>query len=136
MIRGVDSVVLYVKDVGASLHYYRDLLGFSVIFVAPDEDEGGVAGLKVGTARLILHSDQETRPGYLPASGVRGRGVILHFEVDDVDRYHADLVGRGVEISLAPTDESWGARAMYLYDPDGYNISFIQRASGGEGRPG
>lgn len=134
MIRGVDSVVLYVKDVDASLRYYRDLLGFSVIFVSPEE--GGVAGLQVGTARLILHTDRETRLGYLPASGVRGRGVILHIEVDDVDRYHADLVGRGVEISLAPTDESWGARALYLYDPDGYNISFIQRAPGREGRPG
>ena len=126
MIRGVDSVVLYVKDLETSLRYYRDLLGFAVNFVAPSE-EGGVAGLRMGDIALILHSDRDSRPGYLPPPGSRGRGVLLHLEAEDVDRYHGELVNRGVKISLAPTDQSWGARAMYVYDPDGYNLSFIQR---------
>jgi uncharacterized glyoxalase superfamily protein PhnB len=134
MIRGVDSVLLYVGDLETSLQYYRDLLGFTVNFVAPAE-EGGVAGLRMGDIALILHSDRDTRPGYLPASGARGRGVILHVEVDDVDRYHGELVKRGVEISLGPTDQSWGARAMYLYDPDGYNLSFVQRVAPRRGTP-
>lgn len=133
MIRAVDSILLYVKDVDASLRYYRDLLGFTVSFFAPEE--GGVAGLHVGSVRLILHTDRDVRVGYLQPSGGRGRGIILHFDVEDVDRYHADLVARGAEISLAPTDESWGARAMYLYDPDGYNICFIQRQAARDGSP-
>ncbi|MGH7753438.1 MAG: VOC family protein [Gemmatimonadales bacterium] len=132
MIRGVDSILLYVRDVDDSLRYYRDRLGFTPSFFAPEE--GGVAGLQVGNIRMILHTDQDLRPDYLQPSGERGRGVILHFEVEDVDRYHADLVGRGVEISLAPTEESWGARAMYLYDPDGYNICFLQRPVATEGQ--
>lgn len=53
--------------------------------------------------------------------------MILDFEVEDVDRYHKALVDRGVIISRAPEDQSFGLRMMYVYDPDGYNLSFAQR---------
>lgn len=112
MLRGIHSVLLYVQDVEASLAYYRDALGFQVEFVA--DAEGGVAGLRLGEVSLILHSDRETHPGYLPPPGKRGRGVILDFEVEDVDRYHEVLVGRGVAISKAPADQPFGLRTMYV----------------------
>ncbi len=53
--------------------------------------------------------------------------MILDVEVEDVDRYHEVLVGRGVAISKAPADQPFGLRTMYVYDPDGYNLSFVQR---------
>ncbi len=125
VLRRIHSVLLYVQDVQASLAYYRDKLGFQVEFAA--DAEGGVAGFRLGETNLILHSDKEVQPGYLASSGKRGRGVILDFEVVDVDRYHETLMEKGVAISKAPEDKSFGLRMMYVYDPDGYNLSFVQR---------
>ena len=58
--------------------------------------------------------------------------MILDFEVEDVDRYHKALVDRGVIISRAPEDQSFGLRMMYVYDPDGYNLSLCAEVTGKE----
>lgn len=123
MLKRIHTILLYVRDVKASVSYYRDKLGFKLEFMA--EAEGSVAGLRLGDVGLILHSDRDTQPGYLPEAGKRGRGVVLHFEVENVDRYHEELKKKGVEISLAPVDQSFGLRVMFVYDPDGYNLCFV-----------
>ncbi|MCL6643076.1 MAG: VOC family protein [Candidatus Bipolaricaulota bacterium] len=125
MLKCIHSVLLYVRDVQASLAYYRDKLGFQVGFQS--DEEGGVVGLRLGEFSLILHSDQGVQPEYLLPSGERGRGVILHFEVENVDLYHDTLKEKGVAISKRPEDQSFGLRTMYVYDPDGYNLCFVQR---------
>ncbi|MHA2611300.1 MAG: VOC family protein [bacterium JZ-2024 1] len=126
MLKSVHTILLYVRDVQSSINYYRDKRGFNLEFMSAD---GGVAGLRLGDVGLILHSDRNVQPGYLPEVGKRGRGVVLHFEVEDVDRYHEELKKKGVEISLAPVDQSFGLRTMYVYDPDGYNLCFVHPLS-------
>lgn len=58
-----------------------------------------------------------------PGDGVAGGVVGLI--VDDVDALHEELVARGVPIALAPIDQTWGNREMYVRDPDGNSIRFI-----------
>lgn len=127
--QNISHVLLYVKDVSASLNFYRDSLGFQGAML-----EGCVvAQLDVGGSAVILHTDKNLDPGYLPAPGQRGRGVIVEFEVPDVDAYCQSLKSKGVKISMEPVSQPWGLRQMYLYDPDGYNLAFSQRvASGGK----
>jgi uncharacterized glyoxalase superfamily protein PhnB len=57
-------------------------------------------------------------------------GGIATFVVDDIDRLHAEFLERGVTIDVAPTDQSWGIREMYVQDPDGNSIRFRQGRSG------
>jgi catechol 2,3-dioxygenase-like lactoylglutathione lyase family enzyme len=63
-----------------------------------------------------------------PGDGV-ARGVV-YLLVDDVDRLHEELVARGVPIDLAPTDQTWGNREMYVRDPDGNSVRFGREAAG------
>ncbi|MCH7471453.1 VOC family protein, partial [bacterium] len=112
------SVLLHVSDIEASLSYYKDKLGFAKVF--DYSKNGGVAGLKIGKTYVILYPDGESQPGYLPSPGERGRGVILQFEVDNVDSYHDMLKEMGVEISQQPQDMTFGLMMMYVFDPDGY----------------
>lgn len=44
-----------------------------------------------------------------------------------------ELVGRGVAIHLAPTDQTWGDREMCVRDPDGNGIRFIRPGLGRRG---
>lgn len=49
--------------------------------------------------------------------------------MEDVDEVFRELRGRGVAAALEPTDQS-GNREMYVEDPDGNSIRFVQEPSG------
>ncbi len=85
-----------------------------------------IIGLENGV--LYLHHDPNDAPDWLKQaleSDARGVGVICHIEVDDVWRLKDRLVAAGVEISQGPT-EAHGQVQLYVYDPSGYNLVFVQ----------
>lgn len=113
MMRG-STTVFTVKDVAASLAYYRDCVGFDIAF------EYGAptffAGLCSGEVSLhLIAASHAPRP---PGHGA----VSIH--VDDVDAVHADLVKRGARILNAPGDQDYGLRDFAIADPDGNMIFF------------
>lgn len=132
MLKALHSVLLNVDDFRRSLDFYQNKLGFEVAFVS--EQEGGVAGLRLGDVNVLLHSDKVVGPPYLRRDERRGAGLILYFEVDNVDGYHEVLKRTGVEITVPPKDQEYGLRTMYLSDPDGYFLGFAHRIDGNEGR--
>jgi hypothetical protein len=48
------------------------------------------------------------------------RGVWMSIWVDDVDVIHRHCVEQGIEVTMPPTNESWGAREMHIRHPDGH----------------
>ena len=65
----------------------------------------------------------------LHLSSMAGDGVaggVVNVVVEDVDGLFRELVARGCPIALAPTDQTWGSREMYVRDPDGNSIRFQQ----------
>lgn len=62
--------------------------------------------------------------GFLRASkrSVRGKGIIIHFIVEDINSEYERLIGEGFQISMGPTSQSFGRRQIYLYDCNGYNV--------------
>ena len=46
--------------------------------------------------------------------------------VDNVDALHAEFLAKGVKIDLAPVDQTWGTREMYVKDGDGNCLRFMQ----------
>lgn len=68
--------------------------------------------------------------GVRDVSSFSGDGVaggVVFIEVEDVDALHEELKAKGVVIDLEPTDQSWGNREMYVNDPDGNSIRFVDR---------
>ena len=70
----------------------------------------------------ILNGDHNT----IPASG-RGRttGLLLNFEVDDVDAVHAQMLKDKLPIVLPLRDEDFGQRHFITCDPNGVLIDVI-----------
>jgi catechol 2,3-dioxygenase-like lactoylglutathione lyase family enzyme len=52
-------------------------------------------------------------------------GVLLNFEVDDVDAEYARLQGAGIPIALELRSEDWGQRHFIVRDPDDALIDII-----------
>ena len=111
--------VLHVKNSTAAEQYYCNGLGFSRSFVyRPDDPTTDPCYMGLERDGVVFHISS------FPGDGVSG-GVAT-FIVDDLDGLHTELTGRQVAIDLEPTDQSWDNREMYVRDPDGNSVRFVQ----------
>ena len=116
-VRGV-GVTLFVTNLGRSLGFYRDLLGFRQV------DMGlGTAVLESGDARIVLRRVVDMPP-------VDRRLVHLLLEVPDVQAAYDELLLQGVEFVHRPRPvsryeqlELWSAA---FRDPDGHGIALTK----------
>jgi len=108
-----NHVLIYVRNLDASLRFYRDLLGFREV----EEIPGDYARLRsgAGESTLALHvtkSRATRRPG----------GVWLYFEVKELQRLYRSLRAAGVSFSQPPQRMPWGWIQAFLEDPDGHQL--------------
>lgn len=117
----LDGFGLLVKDMGAMIRFYRDVLGFEI---REAEDTENVYLVKDGTLFLLYGREdfeRMTHRRYEYLTGVNG-----HFEIalyvdtfEGVDRAFADATAKGAAPILPPTTEPWGQRTCYIADPEG-----------------
>ncbi|HEY1750894.1 MAG TPA: VOC family protein [Caulobacteraceae bacterium] len=110
-----------VADVGASLAFWRDALGFTEVARFDYEGRLAFARLMRGETEVMLNgrggdpAPRRARPHYTEA--------VFYFRVDDVHALHRELLAKG----LAPTEperQDYGLDEIYLRDPDGYELAF------------
>ncbi len=121
MFCALGYVVLFVEDCDRAVAFYRDKVGLPVRFQDTGYAELAVEGAKFA---LLARSRVAELAGSAhtgrPAPGAHEGSVTLL--VEDVDRSHRDLSGRGVAFLSAPTDRPWGQRTACFQDPDGHLI--------------
>jgi catechol 2,3-dioxygenase-like lactoylglutathione lyase family enzyme len=124
----LDNIGLVTEDLGASLDFYTQLLGFELV----DHDvEFGSAAINIGSARLFLlqgRGGSGPRRGSDPAANPSGLDH-LSLATPDVDETFAVLRERGVEFFAPPQDADWGARFCGCRDPGGLPIYFLRWSS-------
>jgi len=119
------SVLLYVKDLGSSLAFYRDRLGLPQL----GPPGGEVAMLGAGSCLLVLHpADRADWPA--PGVNLEPGGAALTFEVADPDGWAIRLSGEGVQVLAGPLDQVWG-RVVFFRDPDGRTVALARSATQG-----
>ena len=113
-----NHAMIYCKDVGRAMRFYRDLMGFKLIEDFRYEGTPVYARLRApgGDGTIALH---QAGPGASLASD----GVRLYFEVRDLDDFCRKLQQKGFYITQLPRMMPWGWRHAYLNDPDGHEIS-------------
>ena len=114
--------VIQTADVAATRAFYVDHFRFKASFDADwychlQSSEDPQVNL------AILQGDHET----IPEEG-RGsiRGLILNFEVEDVDAEFVRLQSAGLPILKTLTDEAFGQRHFITQDPNGVLIDVIK----------
>ena len=117
----IGYVTLGVIDWQRSLAFFRDVIGFPLLF--SDEgfqfarfDAGGVTFAVVGGAG-------ETRA----ARGDVHAGIAVC--VPDVDAAHKALAAKGVRFTMPPSKQPWGGYMALFADPDG-NIFYLDTLQG------
>ena len=109
-------VSLNVRDVGAAVDFYVDVLGLAMRDDRPDFSFGG-AWLDVGEQQIHL----------IEAAVPDDRGQHVALRIDDLDAAVSELRGAGVEVS-DPSGVGV-ARQAFLRDPSGNRIELHERPS-------
>jgi catechol 2,3-dioxygenase-like lactoylglutathione lyase family enzyme len=126
---------LLVRDLEASLHFWRDLCGFTILF---DRPEDGFACLERDGARIMLDRLGSTRDWVAaPLEPPFGRGMNLEIAVDAIDPLLRSLADAAWPLFLPPEEKTYrvGAgtvrvRQCIAQDPDGYLVRFSERLAG------
>jgi len=106
------ATIFAVQELARSLAYYRDKLGFRVVF----SYEGFYAGVERDEVTIHLQSSGPNRRQ-------PGQGALYVF-ARDVDALHREFVSKGAAIIKPPQDYDYGMRDFDLDDPDGNHLSF------------
>ncbi|NMM45288.1 glyoxalase [Rhodospirillaceae bacterium KN72] len=113
--------VIMTGDVVGTARFYCDHFRFTPAFEA--DWYVHLQSREDSTVNIaVLQGDHETIPE--PARG-RASGVILNFEVDDVDSVYQAVTASGLPICLALRDEPFGQRHFITRDPNGVLIDVI-----------
>ncbi|MBY0276393.1 VOC family protein [Candidatus Binatia bacterium] len=115
--------VIAVPDLARSAHFYGEVLGFEVREVG---DPGWRFFVREGC--VIMAGEC---PDALPPAELGDHSYFAYLEVDDVDRWHVDLVAKGVELIKPLRTESWGMREFGIRTADGHRIMLGAAARGG-----
>lgn len=128
-----DHIMISTDDYSATVDWYKSVLGFEVVREwdidgYPDVDVGYISANGfmievVGTKQAF--QDEVVAPDVFTAMSDRGY-VHMAFSSADVDAVAAELVRRGVELELAPTNfDAAGVRLLFIRDNNGNLIEIV-----------
>lgn len=114
--------VLQTADVARLKAFYCDTLDFDVKFDA-DWYVHLQSRHSESVNLAILLADHETVPEDYRQPA---QGVILNFEVEDVDALNQRMLDANVQVVRTLRDEAFGQRHVIVRDPDGNLIDLIK----------
>lgn len=118
--RYLGHVVFYVKDLGRSLAFYRDLLGFKEIGRIFD---GAAAALTSGRTHhelLLIEVGEAPAPAAGRRLGLYHIGIKIGDSLEELRAAKKELEQAGVQIS--GMSDHTVSQSLYLHDPDGNEV--------------
>ena len=114
--------VIAVPDLARSARFYGDVLGFEVREVG---DPGWRFFARDGCTIMAGEC-----PDALPPADLGDHSYFAYLEVEGIDRWYDELVGKSVELIKPLRDEPWGMREFGIRTVDGHRIMFGAAADG------
>ena len=120
MINSLDHLVLTVRDIDATLHFYADALGMQPVrFTAKDGTERVALGF--GRQKINLHqAGREFEPK--AAAPLPGSADLCFLTAQPVAEVMAQLQAQGIAILEGPVQRTGATGpilSVYIRDPDG-----------------
>ena len=102
----LNQVTIPVLNVDRSIEFYK-LLGLKLI--VHTHERYARFECSPGGSTFSLHKVEEIGSG---------EKAVVYFETENVDEVVNQLLKKGIQIDLLPTDQPWLWRETRLYDPD------------------
>ena len=133
---------LIVRDIAASIAFYRDVLGFEIKQTVPDSSRRSPGAAADAEPLVFVWLERDGVPVFLndikaaehdypdAAKLPQGGSVAMFFVITAVDAYHAAVSPRCTVVMPLKT-QFYGMREFAVTDPDGHLITFAERVAGG-----
>jgi len=114
-----------VDDLGKSLAWYTDVLGFSI--EEKWERDGKLMGVELSAGDVdVMIGQDDWKKG---RDRKKGEGFRIYLEAkQDLDALARAIESRGGALYSPPADTPWGTRDFSLTDPDGFKITIATPA--------
>ena len=105
------NTILYCRNWKDTVQFYRDVLKLRVNL----ETEWLVEFQLIDNTFLSI-----ANVDFTSIQSAKGAGITLSIQVENVDITYRRLCGIGIK--TGPIKAIWGARAFYIFDPEGHRI--------------
>ena len=105
------NTILYCRNWNETVRFYRDVLKLNVNV----ETEWLVEFQLIENTFLSI-----ANTAFTTIQSAKGSGITLSIQVENVDIAYRRL--RGIGINTGSIKTIWGARAFYIFDPEGHRI--------------
>ena len=109
MAAELSHIIEFVADMDRAIKFYRDVIGLPLKFQSPAWSE-----FATGPITLALHPASEKNPA--------GK-LEMGFSVPDLQQFHREMTGKGVQFPMAPTKQDFGGMLAQFVDSEGAHIS-------------
>jgi predicted enzyme related to lactoylglutathione lyase len=113
-----DMLDLVVRDVPKAAAFFRDVVGLTLRV-----NEERYAEVESGAVTIMLTPDL-----MVPSDPVRG--VVVHFQVEEVAAALAKAQQAGATVLLEITQTDWGTESAMIQGPDGLVVDFYRPVEG------
>ena len=122
---GSVSPLFIVRDVPATLVYYRDKLGFKITFEGPEPNDIFFGMVQRGQAMFMFKDvDIDAVPNYTRDIGHGIASWDAYIYVPDPDALYEEFVSRDVDFKMPLRDNSDNLRGFVVRDINGYILYF------------
>lgn len=122
-VRNRQTVIasLTVNDAEAAIAFYGKIFGARLEGHAMRGPDGKImhAALVFGDQRIFLNDECAQMGAFSPAH-FGGTAVSLMLTLPDVDKTYAAALVAGASSKMEPSDQFWGDRYAYIFDPFGH----------------
>ena len=120
---------LVVRNVEASIKFYREILGLEPAMTVPEKSPFIFAAVSNESVEIFFN-DQKTVVAEFPKlAATIGGSLTLYMEVDSLQSVLDQVQRAGAKISMPVTDQFYGMKEFGFEDPDGYTITIAQKNS-------
>lgn len=120
---------LVVRNVEASLKFYREILGLETAMTVPEQSPYVFAGVTNGVVEIFFNDQRTVAAEYPKLAAAIGASLTLYMEVDSLQDVLDRVRTAGAKISMPVADQFYGMREFAFEDVDGYTITIAQKTA-------
>jgi uncharacterized glyoxalase superfamily protein PhnB len=121
---------LVVRDVAASIDFYRSALGFEQAITVPEQPPYVFGAITSGGVEIFFN-DQKAVAAEYPALGAKpiGGSLTLFIEVEGIEEVLAAIEKCGAKITMPLKQQFYGMREFAFEDPEGWTVTIAERVN-------
>jgi len=119
---------LVVRDVAASMDFYKTVLGFQPAITVPDQAPYVFGSVTSGGVEIFFNDQKAVAEDY-PALSAKpiGGALTLFIEVEGIEEVLAAVQKSATKITMPLKEQFYGMREFAFQDPEGWEVTIAER---------